>query len=323
MRTLSIAAVFVSLLAAGAPALAKPATPSGAGGTFTANGVTIWYEVRGGASGAPLVVVNGGPGFDHTYELCSDAWDVLARTRRVVMYDQRGTGRSSAYHAGMSCTLADQIADLEALRAQLGAPKLDLLGHSWGGYLVMAYTARYPARVAHLVICDSASPKWTETDFMFKNFYPDGLEKQGRFDFFDALGDSGAYAASLHEYLGWLFVSTQKRDEFLAAASRIHVSKAVNLALNADLGPLDMWPLLPAFTCPALVLTGRHDINVAPSTAWKIHKAIPGSRFVVFETSGHLPFFEEPQAFVKTVEGFLGVATEMIDSPTTGARNPR
>jgi len=66
------------------------------------------------------------------------------------------------------------------------------------------------------------------------------------------------------------------------------------------------------------VLTGRYDINVAPSTAWKIHRAIPGSRFAVFEESGHLPFFEEPWAFVKTLEEFLGGAIDLIDSPTTG-----
>jgi proline iminopeptidase len=54
-----------------------------------------------------------------------------------------------------------------------------------------------------------------------------------------------------------------------------------------------------------LVVTGRFDANVAPSTAWKIHKAIPGSRFEVFEQSGHLPFFEEPEAFERSVDRFL------------------
>src|SRR5437660_754894 len=96
------------------PAHAGPAAPSGPGRTFATGGVTIWYEVRGSASGRPLIMVNGGPGFDHTYVLCSDAWDVLARSRRVVFYDQRGDGRSSALKSNQSCTLADQVADLEA-----------------------------------------------------------------------------------------------------------------------------------------------------------------------------------------------------------------
>jgi proline iminopeptidase len=51
-------------------------------------------------------------------------------------------------------------------------------------------------------------------------------------------------------------------------------------------------------------------MNVAPVIAYKIHQAIPGSKFVVFEKSGHMPFFEEPDKFVKVV-------TDFLSSPTT------
>ena len=288
------------------PAEGVPARPSGAGRTFNTGSATIWYEVRGSAPGRPLVMVNGGPGFDHTYVLCSDAWDRIADSRRVVFYDQRGNGRSGALKPNQSCTLADQIADLEALRKQLGVDRFDLLGHSWGGYLVMAYSARYPEHVAHLIIADSAAPKWAETEFIFKYIFPETLEHQGQLDFFDGLGDSTATKKSLREYLGMLFVSAAKRDEFLSRADTYKYTKKVNAALNADLGQFDMWPLLPTFKMPTLVVTGRYDINVAPSTAWKIHKAIPGSQWEVFEQSGHLPYFEEPEKFVRVVENFLG-----------------
>jgi len=53
------------------------------------------------------------------------------------------------------------------------------------------------------------------------------------------------------------------------------------------------------------VITGRYDMNVAPLIAYKIHKAIAGSRFAVFERSGHLPFYEEPQEFLRVMEEFL------------------
>jgi proline iminopeptidase len=304
-KRLALAAGALFLLAA--PAHANPAKPSGPGKTFTTpGGARLWYEVRGTTSGRPLVMVNGGPGFDHTYVLCSDAWDTIARDRRVVFYDQRGNGRSGALKAGQTCTLADQIADLEALRAQLRAPAIDLLGHSWGGYLVMAYAARHPDRVAHLLIVDSASPKWTDTDFIFKYTFPEGVEHQGALDFFDGLGDSAAGKESLNEYMRMLFVSEAKRDEFMSHASTYRYTRSVNEVLNADLGKFDMWPALPAFRMPTLVATGRYDSNVAPSTAWKIHKAIPESRWVVFERSGHLPYFEEPEKFVQVVNDFLG-----------------
>src|SRR5262249_4467805 len=151
-RAILAAAVFAVTM----PAIAATSAPEKGGKTFETAGVTIYYEEGGGGAGLPLVVVNGGPGFDHTYLHCSDAWDRLGSKRKVVFYDQRGNGRSSELKEGQSCLLADQIADLDALRAHLGLEKMDLLGHSWGGYLVMAYAARHPERIAHLMIVDSA-----------------------------------------------------------------------------------------------------------------------------------------------------------------------
>jgi len=301
-----IAGCMISGLLLSTAARATPAAPSGPGATFTTHGTTIWYEVRGIASGRPLVMVNGGPGFDHTYVLCSNAWDTIAKSRRVVFYDQRGNGRSGALKKGQTCTLADQVADLDALRARLGADRFDLLGHSWGGYLVMAYAAQHPEHVAHLIIADSAAPKWSETEFIFKYIFPEAIDRQGRLDFADALGDSSAGKASLREYMQMLFVSTEKRDEFLSHMNTYRYTRSVNELLNADLAKYDMWPTLSSFKMPTLVITGRYDINVAPSTAWKIHKAIPGSRWEVFEHSGHLPYFEEPEKFVQVVGDFLG-----------------
>ena len=301
-----IAGCMISGLLLSTAARATPAAPSGPGATFTTHGTTIWYEVRGIASGRPLVMVNGGPGFDHTYVLCSNAWDTIAKSRRVVFYDQRGNGRSGALKKGQTCTLADQVADLDALRARLGADRFDLLGHSWGGYLVMAYAAQHPEHVAHLIIADSAAPKWSETEFIFKYIFPEAIDRQGRLDFADALGDSSAGKASLREYMQMLFVSTEKREEFLSRMDTYRYTRSVNELLNADLAKYDMWPTLSSFKMPTLVITGRYDINVAPSTAWKIHKAIPGSRWEVFEHSGHLPYFEEPEKFVQVVGDFLG-----------------
>ena len=275
------------------------------GTTFEARGATIYFEVRGSAAGTPLFVVNGGPGFEHSYVHCSDVWDVIAKKRKVIFYDQRGTGRSGALKPGQSCTLSDQIADLESLRAHLGFEKIDLLGHSWGGYLVMAYTALHGDHVAHLVIVDSAAPKWSDTAFLFKDVYPEGVERQQSVAFTEELGDSAALGADLHEYLGMLFYDPSHRERFLAKASGYRYYREVNKAITDDLARFDLNPELPKFRLPTLVITGRYDMNVAPSVAWKIHKAIPGSEFAVFERSGHIPYFEEPDAFRARLTSFL------------------
>lgn len=282
------------------------AAPAEQGSTFRAGDVTIWYEVRGEGTATPLFVVNGGPGFDHSYLHCSPAWDELAKGRKVVFYDQRGNGRSGALGDGVPCGLAEQIDDLEALRAHLGAEKIDLLGHSWGGYLVMAYAARHPERIAHLVIVDSAAPKIQDTVFLFKNIFPETTAREDALAFAVELGDESAIHADLGEYLSMLFYSPQVREAFTARASSFAYSQKVNKAVWGDLQRFDLNPELAKFRFPTLVVTGRYDFNVAPSVAWDIHRKIPGSELAVFEKSGHLPFCEEAGPFVERVRAFLG-----------------
>jgi len=278
-------------------------------GTAKNGDVTLAYEIRGTTSGTPLVIANGGPGFDHAYlTVVGDAWDRLARSRRVVMYDQRGTGASSKVKPGDPCGLQEQIDDLEAVRAALGVDKMDLLGHSWGGYLVMAYAARHPEHIAHLIIADSAAPKIQDTAFLFKNIYPETTTKEDTLAFAVELGDPKAIEEDIALYMTMIFHSPARRDAYLSAIKvhKLDYQPAVNKAVWNDLQRFDLNPTLPGFHFPTLVLTGRYDFNVAPSVAYAIHGAIPGSEFAVFEDSGHLPFYEEPEAFVTRLEKFLG-----------------
>ncbi len=275
------------------------------GQTFDGPGGKIYYEVTGSGSGTPLIVVNGGPGFDHTYLHIATAWDMLAKNRRVIFYDQRGDGGSDVLKPGRSCTLADQIADLEALRAHLGFDKIDLLGHSWGGYLSMAYAARYAGHISHLLIVDSAAPRWADTLFLFDQIFPEISERRAGYAFGDEMGDKAASDASIHDYLTMLFYSQEKRDGFVAQMAPGAYHKEVFQAVLRDLPRFDLNPELHKFNFQVIVMTGRYDINVAPLVAYRIHKAIPGSRFMVFERSGHIPFYEEPEAFVRATEDFL------------------
>jgi len=104
-----------------------------------------------------------------------------------------------------------------------------------------------------------------------------------------------------------LFHSPEKRDAFLARASSYVYRREVNKAIESDVRRFDLNPELPKFQFQTLVITGRYDFNVAPAVAWRIHSAIPGSRWAVFENSGHLPFFEERDQIVRVVEEFLAV----------------
>lgn len=305
--TVTLAALMLSAALTGVAGTPADVSAGAAekGQRFDTGGVSIYYEILGGGTRTPLVLVNGGPGFDHVYMHCSDAWDRLAAGRKVVFYDQRGNGRSSAIKEGQSCLLADQIADLDALRARLGLEKMDLLGHSWGGYLVMAYAARHPERISRLMIIDSAAPKIQDTAFLFKNIYPETTAREDGLAFAAELGDEGAISADLREYMSMLFYSPAARDAMLARMDEMTYRQSVNKSVWNDLQRFDLNPELPKFRFPTLVATGRYDFNVAPSVAWSIHRAIPGSEFAVFEKSGHLPYCDESAAFVARLEAFL------------------
>ena len=300
-RTLEVTgAVAIAGLIVAAVALAAPA-----GETFEGPGGKLYYEVKGTPPGRPLVVVNGGPGLDHSHLLLFPAaWDGLARNRRVIFYDQRGTGRS-VETAEAPNTLEANIADLEALRAHLGLETMDLLGHSSGGYLVMAYAARHANHLAHLVLADSVAPKPSETLVLFSEVFPDTVERQEALAFAKAFGDKNAAEESRRLRRTMLFYSPENREAYIKLFDPRTFNPQVNAALG-DSMELDLTPELRRFRMPVLVLTGRFDLAVAPLTAYKIYQAIPGSRFVVFERSGHLPFFEEPDAFVRALEDFLG-----------------
>jgi len=275
------------------------------GKVFEAPGAAIYYEVIGSGNGTPMVVANGGPGFDHTYLHFSPVWKSLSKNRRIVFYDQRGNGRSSALKPGQSCTLADQIDDLEALRAHLGFERIVLLGHSYGGYLSMAYAARHAERVERMMIVDSAAPRWSDTLVLFKDIFPDTSERRDALAFAGEMGNKSASRESIALYLSMLFYSAEKRDAFVKNMPPDAFNKEVNQAVAGDMARFDLNPEIRKFKFPVLVITGRYDINVAPSVAYKIHQAIPRSRFIVFERSGHIPFYEEPEDFVRVTEAFL------------------
>jgi len=303
--TLAVIGVFcASSSAAQAPASAQK--PSGA--VFQAPGASIYYETLGGGNGTPLIVINGGPGFDHTYLLGSNAWKALGQKRKIIFYDQRGTGRSGPYKAEQSYTVNDQISDLEALRAQLGIERADFLGHSWGGFLAMAYGAKYPQHVAHLILVDSVPAKWSEINSIYGQVFPDVTAQLAELNERAQKGDAAAGAQGLRDFLGMLFYSPEKRDEFLARFSADSVSNEVSRAVHEDVEKIDLEPKIAEFAFPTLVANGRFDTDITPENALKLSKQIPHSKFLIFERSGHLPFIEEPEEFARAVDNFLAAA---------------
>ena len=117
-------------------------------GYVDANGVLIYYVEFG--KGAPLMILHGGPGADHTYFL---PWILpLARTHRLIFIDERGSGQSERLQDVSKYTIENMADDVEAVRVALGLGKIDLLGHSCGGVLAEAYALKYQEHLNHLIL---------------------------------------------------------------------------------------------------------------------------------------------------------------------------
>ncbi len=295
--------IFTVLLLLAGTALAQ-STPASMG-TVSTPDVELAYETYGAAGAAtPVIVANGGPGLSHVYMLQNDVWTRrLAHNRQIVFYDQRGTGKSQPVKLDAAWGMGAQVADLEAVRAKFGFSKFDLAGDSYGGLLAMAYAAAHPEHVEKLILSDSAAPAWKDIVRVLPDVFPDVLEQIAARE----KNDGGADAADqrIRDHFLMLFYSEANRDAYLAGVKDLGSSPQVSAAVQKATRTLDLTAELPKFKCPTLVITGRYDMNVTPVTAWNIYKAIPGAKFVVFEKSGHLPAYEEPDKYVQVVDAFL------------------
>jgi proline iminopeptidase len=268
--------------------------------------VDLGYETFGATGSAiPIVAVNGGPGLPHAYMMQNDLWQRVAAHRLVILYDQRGTGASKHVQANAPQTMEAQVAVLDAIRGALSLDRVAVLGDSYGGMIAMAYAAAHPEHVARLILSDSAAPSWNGLVHLLPQVFPD-REEQGDAEGKRLAGDPEAAAqAGLVNHMRMMFYSTDLRDAYLAHMGDLGFVPAVGAAVQKATENLDLTSKLPGFKFPALVITGRYDMNVAPLTAWRMAQAIPGAQIVLFEKSGHLPAYEEPDKYLEILESFL------------------
>ncbi len=303
MRIILAALFSLVLLGVAAPSAIPPVIPPT--GYVRTHDVDLAYWVYGAKRGTtPVIAVNGGPGLSHIYMMQNDVWLRIAREREVVLYDQRGTGRSTRIVRGASQSMAAQVADLDALRAHLGFKRFDLVGDSYGGMIAIAYAAAHPQHVAKLVLSDSVA-SWNGIVHLLPDVFPD-VEAADAAAMKRLGPDSDAAAQrSLRDHFKMIFYSPELRDRYLAHAKDLGYTPAVGAAVAKATASLDLMSALPKFRFPTLVINGRYDMNVAPLTAWRMYRAIPGARIVFFEHSSHLPSYEEPDRYVRVLDDFF------------------
>jgi proline iminopeptidase len=274
-------------------------------GYVPVDGAALYY--RGTGRGHPVVVLHGGPDFDHTYLL--PELDLLADSYRLIYYDQRGRGKSAEGVRPEDVTIRSEVEDIERLREHFGLDSIAVLGHSWGGLLALEYATRHPECVSHLVLLNTAPV--SHEDFMLlrqelpKKRTPDDLER------LKALRSTAGYqegdADTVAAYYRIHFRPTvRQHDQLESLVERLRASftkegvlkaRAIEDRLVAQTWLVEDYDLLPALrrlNIPTLVLHGDYDF-IPVECAEHVARAIPGARFALLEDCGHFSFIERPE----------------------------
>jgi proline iminopeptidase len=280
-----------------------------AGGEATETRVpvdTAAIYVRTIGSGRPLIVLHGGPDFDHGYLL--PELDQLKDAYRLIYYDQRGRGRSAANVRAEDVTLASDVDDLDRVRNHFRLEAPALLGHSWGAVLALEYAWRHPTRVSHLILMNPAPASAKDVTILRKSYLEKigaEMDRQRQIVAGDAYraGDPEAVAAryrihfkpALKRAEDYEKLMTRMRAEFIRQGKEgILKARAVEDRLMRDtweVADYDLTPKLRNLRIPTLVIAGDHDF-IPVEVAESIARAIPNAELVTLKDCGHFAYLE-------------------------------
>jgi proline iminopeptidase len=270
--------------------------------------------------GPPLIVLHGGPDFDHRY-LIPDL-DRLSDSFRLIYYDQRGRGRSAENVRPEDISIRSDVEDLERLRKHLRLDSVAILGHSWGGLLALEYAVRHAHNLSHLVLLSPAPASREDYQVLRQDrrtrWGPDIAEMETRAaDARYQAGDPDAVA----DYYRVHFRSTLRQPKHLDyVIQRLRSSftqkgivkaRAVEDRLMQETWlahEYDLLPELEPIRIPTLIIHGEHDL-IPAACAERIAHAIPTSRFVLLHDCGHFSYLERPELVHQEVCDFFAVSS--------------
>ena len=269
-----------------------------------------WEEV---GSGPPLLCHPGGPGCSGSY---FGGLPALAAERTLLLFDPRGTGASDRPADPHAYDLSDYAADVEAVREHLGLERLDLLGHSHGGFVAMTWASAHPERAGRLVLSNTA-PRFTDTIREARRAILESHAQQPWFP--DALAAFEAHQASRYANDAELAVLIEREAPFYfvrwdeddqAMALRLRASgwnSDVLRHFNERVAPgMDLRLGLTRIAAPTLVITGDLD-PFGASTANEIADSLANATVVVLPGAGHFIFSESARqdAWARAILDFL------------------
>jgi proline iminopeptidase len=291
---------------------------------------TLYYEQCGNPIGKPVILLHGGPGAG-----CSAKMRRFhdPEKYRIVLFDQRGSGRSTPHADLVDNTTWHLVADIEKLRAHLRIARWQVFGGSWGSTLALAYAQAHPQVVTELVVRGIFMLRRWELEWFYQEgcsrLFPDAWEgylaaipKVEHHDLISAYhrrltsDDETTRLAAARAWSVWEgstsflrqdddFIDSHEDAKFALAFARIECHYFV----NGGFFEVEDQLLRDAHriaNIPGVIVHGRYDVVCPIQNAWDLHKAWPKAKLEITPASGHSAFeAENVDALVRATDGFV------------------
>jgi proline iminopeptidase len=271
----------------------------------------LYFEESGNPQGKPAVFVHGGPGggTDPRQRRFFDPGKY-----RIVLFDQRGCGKSTPHASLVDNTTPHLVADMEALRAHLGIERWQVFGGSWGSTLGLAYAEAHPERVSELVLRGIFLLRKREIEWFYQEgasrLFPDAWEgylapipEAERSDLLHAYhrrltsDDVETRLAAAKAWSIWEgststllsdpeLIKRTGQDEFALAFARIECHYFVNRGFFTRDDEL-LANVARIRHIPGVIVQGRYDVVCPAESAWALHRAWPEAKLHLIPDAGH------------------------------------
>ena len=274
------------------------------------DGHHVYWELCGNPNGKPVVFLHGGPGGG-----CTPTQRRLfdPDKYRILLFDQRGCGRTTPYASLEANTTWHLVADVERLRQMIGVDKWMVFGGSWGSTLALAYAQEHPERVTELVLRGIFTLRRSELLWYYQEgaswIFPDKWEgflapipEEERGDLMAAYRkrlidpDPAVRAKAAQAWSLWegetitLLHNQEYSDQFGDAHYAIAFARIENHYFVNE-GWFEEGQLIRNAhrlkNIPGVIIQGRYDIATPPKSAWELHKAWPEAQFIMVPDAGH------------------------------------
>jgi proline iminopeptidase len=290
--------------------LYPPIEPYRSGHLDVGDGHSLYWEMCGNPEGTPAAFLHGGPGAgcspDHRRLFDPERYNVL-------LFDQRGCGRSTPHASLEANTTWHLVDDIERLRQLAGADKWLVFGGSWGSTLALAYAEAHPERVSALILRGIFTMRQSEVDWFYQKgaseIFPDRWEgflapipEEERGDLVAAYHrrltgeDPAVRLQAAKAWSGWegatitllpddSTLAVHTGDRFAVAIARIENHYMVHRGWMEE-GQL-IRDAAKIRGIPGVIVQGRYDACTPPVTAWDLHRAWPEAELHIIPDAGH------------------------------------